>query len=118
MRDLARYECLERHAAHQTLMAPFPEHAPSALSASGTLLIVPHDADAPPAPALTYLPPLCIVFTDSFTVYYEMCYIIDLLHVVMMTIGTECSQLGGGAGEGRERGRERGGSERAVTMER
>ena len=81
-------------------MALFPEHAPSALSASGTLLIVLHDADAPAAPALTYLPPLCTIFTDSFTVYYEMCYTIDFLHVVMMTIGTECGQLGGGAGEG------------------
>ena len=50
MHELARCECLKRHAAHQILMAPLPERAPSSLSASGMLLIVPHGADAPPAP--------------------------------------------------------------------
>ena len=88
-------ECLERHAAHQTLMAPFPEHAPSALSASGTLLIVPHDADAAPAPAIVYLSHPSIVFVRFFAVYIEICYTMTKLHIVMADVEVRCNGKGG-----------------------
>ena len=86
MRDLARYECLERHAAHQTLMAPLPERAPSVLSASGTFLIVPRDADAAPAPASAYLPRSCVVFIRSLCNTYDIMTTVYLLLIQSLVV--------------------------------
>ena len=95
MRDLARCECPERHAAHQNLMAPLPQRAPSVLGASGTLLIVPHDADAAPAPAIVYLSHPSIVFVRFFAVYINVCYTITQLHIVMANVEVGCNGKGG-----------------------
>ena len=92
-------------------MTPFPEHAPSRLSASGMLLIMLHGADATPASAVAYLPRLCTVFIHSFNVYYVICYLINIVSPTMNAMGEVCERAeegqkrgGRGAGERRESG--------------
>ena len=51
-------------------MVPLPEHAPSVLSTSGTLLIASHDADAAPSPAIVYLSHPSILFVHSLCYVY------------------------------------------------